>query len=69
MKKKPIKRISKSQYLKGRQCPLALWYYRRRPDLKPTISEIQQALFDAGHEVGVLAQQYFDRGVEITEPY
>jgi len=48
---------------------LALWYYRRRPDLKPTISEIQQALFDAGHEVGVLAQQYFDRGVEITEPY
>ncbi len=69
MNKKPIKRISKSQYLKGLQCPLALWYYRHRRDLRPAISEVQQALFDAGHEVGALAQQYFDRGVEITEPY
>ena len=28
-------RISKSQYLKGVQCPKALWLYRHRPDLKP----------------------------------
>lgn len=61
--------LSKSQYLKGLQCPKALWYYRHRPDLAPEISPGQQALFDAGHEVGVLAQQYFKTGVEITEPY
>ena len=69
MSQKYIKRISKSQYLKGLQCPLALWYYRHRPDLKPEIPPAKQALFDAGHEVGVLAQQYFQGGVEITEPY
>ena len=66
---KKIKGISKSQYLKGVQCPKALWYYRHRPDLAPEVSDNQQALFDAGHEVGELAQQYFSGGIEITEEY
>jgi hypothetical protein len=68
MGKKPL-RISKSQYLKGIQCPKALWLYRHRPDLYPEISESQQHLFDMGHEIGELAQQYFDNGIEITEEY
>lgn len=59
-------RISKSQYLKGIQCPKALWLYRHRPDLAPEISESQQYLFDIGHEIGKLAQQYFRGGIEIT---
>ncbi|MFZ5562958.1 MAG: DUF2779 domain-containing protein, partial [Thermodesulfobacteriota bacterium] len=62
-------RISKSQYLRGLQCPKALWYYRHRPDLAPETSPAQQALFDAGHEVGALARQYFKTGIEITEDY
>jgi hypothetical protein len=62
-------RISKSQYLKGVQCPKALWLYRHRPDLKPEITESQQFMFDNGHEVGRLAQQYFSNGVEINEAY
>lgn len=62
-------RISKSQYLRGLQCPKALWYYRHRPDLMPEAPDSRQALFDAGHEVGHLAQQYFTGGVEITEPF
>jgi len=66
---KTINRISKSQYLKGVQCPKALWFYRHRRDLAPEISDNQQALFDAGHEVGELAHQYFKNGVEITEEY
>lgn len=66
---KKYTRISKSQYLKGLQCPKALWYYRHRSDLAPDISDSQQALFDAGHEVGELAQQYFKTGIEITEDY
>jgi hypothetical protein len=66
---KRIKGISKSQYLKGMQCPKALWFYRHRPDLAPDIPVSQQALFDAGHEVGELAQTYFDNGIEITEAY
>ncbi|CAB5081459.1 hypothetical protein D3OALGA1CA_216 [Olavius algarvensis associated proteobacterium Delta 3] len=68
-KMKKIQRISKSQYLKGVQCQKALWLYRRRPDLIPPVSETQQALFDMGHEIGNLAQDYFEGGVEITAPY
>ena len=64
-----ISRISKSQYLKGVQCPKALWYYRHRPDLKPEITEAQQHLFDTGHEIGELAKEYFKGGVEITAEY
>jgi hypothetical protein len=66
---KKIKRISKSQYLKGLQCPKALWLYRHRPDLTPEISEGQQYLFDTGNEVGKLAQKYFKDGVEIEVEY
>jgi len=66
---KKINRISKSQYIKGLQCPKALWYYRHRPDLKPEISESKEHIFSQGHEVGELAQQYFKNGIEITEEY
>ena len=61
--------ISKSQYLKGTQCPKELWLYRNRKDLAPEISKGRQFIFDTGHEVGVLAQKYFGEGIEITEPY
>ena len=66
---KTISRISKSQYLKGLQCPKALWYYRHRRDLYPEIPAAKQRLFDSGHEVGNLAQAYFQNGIEITEKY
>jgi DNA-directed RNA polymerase subunit N (RpoN/RPB10) len=62
-------RISKSQYLKGLQCPKMLWLYRHRPDLAPEISEGQQYIFDTGTEVGILAQKCFEGGLEIAEPY
>ena len=61
--------ISKTQYLKGLQCPLALWYYRYRKDLKPEIDPATQMRFDVGKEVGILAQKYFVNGIEITENY
>jgi hypothetical protein len=35
----------------------------------PETPDSRQALFDAGHEVGRLAQQYFSGGVEITEEF
>jgi len=66
---KKISRISKSQYLKGTQCPKALWLYRRKPELAPEIPEGKQYIFDTGNEVGKLAQKYFKDGFEITEPY
>jgi len=33
------------------------------------ILESQQHLFDTGHEIGQLAQQYFDKGIEIKDEY
>jgi hypothetical protein len=64
-----FQRISKSQFLKGLQCPKALWLYRHRPELKPELSMAQQHLFDMGHEIGLLAQRYFGRGCEIVAQY
>lgn len=61
--------ISKSQYLKGLQCPKALWLYRHRPDLKPEVSPVLQYLFDSGREVGLLAQKCFEGGIAIVEVY
>lgn len=61
--------ISKSQYVKGLQCPKALWLYRHRKDLAPEITPDKQALFDTGHEIGELAMRYFGEGIEVTNKY
>ena len=61
--------ISKSQYIKGLQCSKSLWLYRHRPDLAPEVSEVQQHIFNPGHEIGELAQKYFEGGIEISDPY
>jgi len=66
---KKRQRISKSQYLRGIQCPKALWPYRNRSDLRPDISAAQQYIFDMGHEIGELAKGYFGSGLEIDTPY
>lgn len=59
--------LSKSLYIKGLQCHKALWLNKYQPKLKDNISESQQASFDSGTDVGVLAQQLFLGGVEV--PY
>lgn len=61
--------ISKSQYIRGLQCPKSLWYYRYRKDLAPEIDLATQARFDAGHQSGELAKRYFGYGVEVDAPY
>jgi hypothetical protein len=61
--------LSKSQYIKGLQCPKALWFYRFRKGLKPEIDAATQARFDTGNEIGLLAQRYFSNGVEVVGDY
>ncbi len=56
-------RLSKSRYMYGLQCPLRLWYHVFEPELATDIDDVQQAIFDTGHEVGVLAQQRYPGGV------
>ena len=48
------KRISKTQYLMGLQCPKRLWLYNHRRDLVPPPDAALQGLFDEGHAVDEL---------------
>lgn len=53
--------------MSGLQCQKALWLHKYRLELKDDVSESQQAVFDAGTDVGILAQQLFPGGVLV--PY
>lgn len=59
--------LSKSLFIRGRQCHKSLWLQKKRTELKDEISEAQQAIFQSGTDVGILAQQLFPGGIEI--PY
>ncbi len=58
--------ISKSQFLKGIQCLKSLYLLKYHPELIPEIDESQEALFQSGKEVGVIARGLFPGGVEIV---
>jgi hypothetical protein len=59
--------LSKSLYIRGRQCHKSLWLHKHSPELKDEVSESQDALFATGFTVGDLAQELFPGGVEV--PY
>ena len=61
--------LSKSRFLAGLQCHLRLWYQCYQRELIPEVPPAQQAIFDAGHEVGALATQLYPGGVLIEAPY
>ena len=54
--------------MRGKQCPKALWLYKHRRDLLPRIGAQQQAIFDSGTSVGLMAQQLFPGGVDCAPP-
>lgn len=66
---KNVPMLSKSRFLAGLQCHLRLWYQCYERDLASEVSAAQQAVFDAGNEVGRLATQLYPNGVLIDEPY
>jgi len=61
--------LSKSRFLAGLQCHLRLWYQCYNRDLATAISPVQQAIFDAGHQVGNLATRLYPVGILIAEDY
>jgi len=58
--------LSKSKITRGLQCKKSLWLYKNQPELRK-ISDGQQAIFDTGTNVGLLAQQKFPGGIDVTE--
>lgn len=64
-----IPKLSKSRYLSGLQCHLRLWNSCFNRELASEVTPAQQALFNAGHEVGELATRLFPEGVLIREDH
>ena len=58
--------LSKSRYVSGVQCDKKLYYNIYRKDLKPPISEQQDALFSTGHLIGHLAHALFPDGKDAS---
>ncbi|MCD4741116.1 MAG: DUF2779 domain-containing protein [Desulfobacteraceae bacterium] len=59
-------KISKSQYIRGLQCPKSLWYFTNQPSLCKDQFNGHNTLFGEGIEVGMLAQNYFKNGITIN---
>lgn len=59
--------LSKSLFIRGRQCHKSLWLQKHRPKLKDVASDQKEALFETGYSVGRLAQKLFPGGFEV--PY
>lgn len=62
-------RLSKSQYVLGRQCHKALWLYQHRKDLMEPPSARLQSVFDRGHVFGESARRQFPGGRLIAQDH
>ncbi|MFB3906271.1 MAG: DUF2779 domain-containing protein [Acidobacteriota bacterium] len=61
-------RLSKSRFMLGLRCPLALYLHCYAPELAD-VDEGQQAVLDQGQLVGALARNRFTGGLLIAEDY
>jgi len=59
--------LSKSLFIRGLQCHKSLHLHLFHPELRDELTEAQEARFQMGTEVGLLARQLFPGGLEI--PY
>ncbi len=63
------RRLSKSRFQTGLQCPKALWLTVHEPGLKDPDTEQRTHIFDTGTAVGELARSRFPDGVLITQDH
>lgn len=54
--------LSKSQFIRGLQCPKSLWLLKNRPELQMPMDAATQLKRDQGSVVGILGQQLFPGG-------
>lgn len=59
------RRLSKTNYLNGLQCPRYLWILFHQPSSIPPVDPTTQYIFDQGHLVGELAQRIFPDGISV----
>lgn len=58
--------LSKSTFMYGCQCPKRLWLHKNNPDERDEANEDQQAIFQVGTDVGMLARDLFPGGVDAS---
>lgn len=58
--------ISKSAFVRGIQCPKQLYYYKNHYNKRDALTESQRVSFKRGTDVGLLAQQLFPGGKDLT---
>ena len=58
--------LSKSNFIRGKQCEKSLFLNFYHPELKDKVSKLQQAIFDTGHLVGKEAQHLFPGGIDAS---
>lgn len=61
--------LSKSRFIAGLQCHLRLWHQCYNRELASEVTPSQQAIFEAGHEVGRLATRLYPGGILIEEDH
>lgn len=61
--------LSKSQFIRGSQCPKNLWLALNQKDLAPDASAAREAGFEQGRKVGEYAQKCFPGGVLVDAPH
>lgn len=59
--------VSKSAFMKAEQCLKHFYLYRNHPYLRDTLSREKQFIFKRGTDVGILAQQLFPGGTDVTK--
>lgn len=58
--------LSKTSFLRGQQCPKALFFYKHYPQLRDPMPPERLAILQRGNEVGELARKLFPNGVDAS---
>lgn len=58
--------LSKSTFIRGTQCLKSLYLNKNRPFLRDRLPDSQRAIFKRGTDVGVLVQQLFPHGIDLS---
>ncbi len=61
--------LSKSTFIRGMQCEKSLYLYKNFIQFRDKPSAEQQAIFNRGNNVGVLAQQLFPNGIDASSAF
>lgn len=62
-------RLSKTRFVKGLRCPLALYLDVHHRELATPPDPVQRARFEVGHRIGGIAQQRFPDGILVPEDH